>query len=117
MIPQIWAGFQALAGRLLAVPASHTLRTLRAIQLLAGILDFACALVLHPDILSVLATGLPQVTMVRVGHVVGAADGIGSQRTIRRALTQTFAVFGNDARRAPGAVDLLAGFRVITGEI
>ena len=70
----------------------------------------ACALVLHPDILSVLATGLPQVTMVRVGHVVGAADGIGSQRTIRRALTQTFAVFGNDARRAPGAVDLLAGF-------
>jgi len=42
---------------------------------------------LHPDILSVLAAGLPQVTMVRIGHVVGAADGIGSQRTIRRALT------------------------------
>ncbi|KYN14852.1 hypothetical protein ALC57_12961, partial [Trachymyrmex cornetzi] len=66
----------------------------------------ACALVLHPDVLSVLAAGLPQVTMVRVGHVVGAADGIGSQRTIRRALTQTFAVFGHDARRAPGAARL-----------
>lgn len=65
---------------------------------------------LHPGVLPVLAAVLPQVTIARVGHVVGAADGIGSQRTVRRALTQAFAIFGHDARRAPSAIGLLAWF-------
>lgn len=65
---------------------------------------------LHSDVLLVLAAGLPQVTIVGVGHVVGAADGIGSQRTLLRALTHSRALFGHDARRAPGAIRLLAGF-------
>lgn len=69
----------------------------------------ARALMLHPDGPPSLAAGLLQVTMGRVGHVVGAADGIGSHGTIRGALTQTLAVL-NDARRAPGAIGLLAGF-------
>lgn len=39
VIPQTRAGFQALAGRLAPVPASHALRTLAAIQFRAWILD------------------------------------------------------------------------------
>lgn len=64
---------------------------------------------LHPDGPPVFAAVLLQVTIGRIGHVVGAANGIGSQGTIRGALTQTLAVL-NDARRAPGAIGLLAGF-------
>lgn len=65
---------------------------------------------LHSDVLLVLAAGLPQMTIVRVGHVVGAADGIGSQGTLGRALTHTLTLFGHDARRAPGTIRLLTGF-------
>lgn len=65
---------------------------------------------LHPGVFPLLTADLSQVAVVRVGYVVGTADGIGSQRAIRGTLTQRFAAFGHDARRAPSAVGLLAGF-------
>lgn len=64
---------------------------------------------LHSDVLLVLAAGLLQMTMVRVGHVVGAADRVGSQGTLCRALTHGLAFFGH-AHRVPGAISFLTGF-------
>lgn len=65
---------------------------------------------LHPGVPSVLAAGLPQVAIVHIGLVVGAAYRIGGQRAIRGTLTQSLAVLGHDARCAPRAVGLLARF-------
>lgn len=65
---------------------------------------------LHPGVFPLLAADLPQVTIVRVSHVVRAADGrIRSRRTVRRTLALSLVV-GHDARRTPSAVGLLAGF-------
>jgi len=64
---------------------------------------------LHSDVDHLIAAGLLQVTVARVGHIIGAADGIGSQWTIFWTLTLSLA-FGHYARPAVRAVSLLTNF-------
>jgi len=68
----------------------------------------ACALMLQSGVYSLVTVGHLQVTEARVGHIISAADGIGSQITIRRTLTLGLAV-GHDARPAISAVSFLTG--------
>jgi hypothetical protein len=64
---------------------------------------------LYSGVYSLITADFLQMTVVRVGNIIGAADGMGSRRTIHLALTLSLA-FGYGACRAVSTVGFLAGF-------